>query len=361
MSGDDNQETAEDFSLSLSDDLLAAAVEAVEKRMSKPKSEPGEDGDVDADLDVELTDSEGDIELDLDLDESLDLDGALTEAAATQESIDFDADADDGEDVSDEDSEFVADAERLQILAKMESLEAERDSAGAALAHKEKEIDHLRNVAEKLRSEVTRLKELNLKLSVRNKRMKEGYERQRLRHEDALTKVRQWEELLGKARGTIRAQEEEVGRTRVRHQREIEETRTFGNEGFFKELLPVLDNMDLALAHSDQTPPDKMVEGVTMIYAQLEGTLRRMGLVKVDPSAGDAFDPTVHEAMKHVESDDIEGGAVFETLQTGFLLKDRLVRAARVSVSSGSATDEPPVHETSEVADTDVEAAAHEE
>ena len=341
----DEENPKEDFSLNLSDDLLAAAVEAVEKRMNKPEEEDP--------VEVELTESEGDVELDLDLDLEVGLDSLPSDPDAGLEDLD--------EDVEDEDSELLVDAEKLQLLAQVEAVSAEKDSAVAALDHKEREVEHLRSVAEKLQAEVGRLKELNLKMSVRSKRLKEGYERQRLRHEDALAKVRQWEDLLGKARGTIRAQEEEQQRSRVRHQREIEETKIFGNEGFFKELLPVLDHMDLALAHAGDTPPDQMVEGVRMIYAQLEGTLRRMGLHKVDPSRGSAFDPTVHEAMKHLVCEDVPEGAVVEVLQTGFLLKDRLIRAARVSVSSGDGVDEEPVGSETEVEAADVDAASHEE
>ena len=359
MSGDDKQEKAEDFSLNLSENLLAAAVEAVEKRMGKEGDD--EDGET---LDVELTESEGDDEVDIDIDidaeDSLDLEAAVSAAATSAETFEEEED-EDVEDVEDEDSEHLVDAERLQMLAQLESLEAGRDSAVAALEHKEKEVEHLRSVAEKLQAEIGRVKELNLKMSVRRKRMKEGYERQRIRHEDALATVRKWEELLGAARGTIRAQEDEQHRTRLRHQREIEETKIFGNEGFFRELLPVLDHMDLALAHADDTPPQKMVEGVNMIYAQLKGMLHRMGLQKVDPKRGDPFDPKVHEAMTHLVCEDLEAGAVVEALQTGFLLRDRLIRAARVSVSSGTGLDEEPVVLQGEVSDTDVEAHANEE
>jgi len=356
VSGDEPTEKAEDFSLTLSEDLLAAAVEAVEKRLQSPGESEGQDGEP---VDVELTEEQADGEIELDLDEVLqkiDWEDPPPSADEGPDPLD-----EDDEDVDDDDSALMVDAEKLQLLALVESIGAEKDGAVARLAHKDTEVEHLRNVAEKLQAEVARLKEVNLKLSVRGKRLKEGYERQRLRQEDALAKVRQLEDLLGKARETVRSQEEETIRSRARHVREIEETKVFGNEGFFRELLPVLDHMDLALAHADGTPPDKMVEGVTMIYAQLEGTLRRMGLEKIDPEPGSPFDPTHHEAMKHLESEEIEAGAVVEILQTGFVLKDRLIRAARVTVSSGDGLDEQPVEDSGEVEDRDVDEASAEE
>ena len=324
-----------DFSLSISDDLLAAAVESAEKRFAKkPEANLGENPEVEFD-EGPLADDE--IALDVDL--SLDMPTELHEAPSD-------------EDLGDPESE-LADLND-ELLAKVAELEAERDRLAQALEHKTREVAHVRGTADKLQEQVKASKDRTMKMSVRANRLRETQERLKMRHEDAMAKVRSLEELVGQARSQVRMQEEERERTRVRHVRELDEMQSFGTEGFFKELLPVLDHLDLAMAHADDTPPETMVQGVRMIFDQLENTLRRLGLARVDPDQGDGFDPNHHEAMKHLTHDDVPEGHILDVLQTGYLLGDRLIRAARVSVSSGNVEDAPVP------SDVEVDATEHE-
>ena len=105
-------------------------------------------------------------------------------------------------------------------------------------------------------------------------------------------------------------------------------------ESLVGELLPVLDNLERALDASEHHEEAKVAEGVQFVKQQLAGLLARRGLEEIPCEPGDEFDPHVHEALSHQPSDQPEG-AVAAVWQRGYRLGDRVVRAARVVVSSG--------------------------
>ena len=115
-------------------------------------------------------------------------------------------------------------------------------------------------------------------------------------------------------------------------------------ESLVGELLPVLDNLERALDASEHHEEAKVAEGVQHVKQQLAGLLARRGLEEIPCEPGDEFDPHVHEALSHQPSDQPEG-AVAAVWQRGYRLGDRVVRAARVVVSSG-----PPAAEDDVVA-----------
>jgi len=111
------------------------------------------------------------------------------------------------------------------------------------------------------------------------------------------------------------------------------------SESIVSELLPVLDNLERALDASEHHEEAKVAEGVQFVKQQLAGLLARRGLEEIPCEPGDEFDPHVHEALSHTPSDQPEG-AVAAVWQRGYRLGDRVVRAARVVVSSGPAAEE---------------------
>ena len=118
-----------------------------------------------------------------------------------------------------------------------------------------------------------------------------------------------------------------------RAQKEKDELQRFGNEKLLKDLLPVVDNFDRALEHSRAGGDIASLEkGVTMIRKLFEDALGKHG-VKAFDSKGKPFDPNLHEAMQHVETDDMPANHVASELLRGFTLNDRLVRPALVMVS----------------------------
>jgi molecular chaperone GrpE len=102
------------------------------------------------------------------------------------------------------------------------------------------------------------------------------------------------------------------------------------SEGLVEQLLPVLDNFELALQNIDETTSEKVRKGVELVYADLLGVLERNGLERIDAD-GAQFDPNEHEA---VLQDDGEGEPVVgEVLRTGWKFKGRVLRPSMVKVS----------------------------
>ena len=112
-----------------------------------------------------------------------------------------------------------------------------------------------------------------------------------------------------------------------------EEWTKFANEDLIKAILPVIDNLERAVNHAEKiVDTGVMIEGVRLTIRQILQTLNRFGLASFE-SVGKPFDPSVHEAMLVVESDQHQPNHVVEEFQKGYLLNNRLLRPATVSVS----------------------------
>lgn len=129
----------------------------------------------------------------------------------------------------------------------------------------------------------------------------------------------------------------ELDNVRKRTARELAEGLKYANERLVKELLPVLDNLERALVAVDAAAERgesaaALRDGVSLTHAQLLGALKKFGVEPVE-ALGRPFDPTVHEAIQQVESDQPAGTVVAEH-QRGYLLNGRLVRPALVGVAA---------------------------
>src|SRR4051812_33429640 len=103
--------------------------------------------------------------------------------------------------------------------------------------------------------------------------------------------------------------------------------------GLVRELLPVLDNLERALASID-APDESLAQGVKLVHADLVGVLQRSGVESFDPT-GEAFDPTVHEALTTRPADgETHPGTVVQVVEKGYRLNDTVLRPARVVVSA---------------------------
>lgn len=112
--------------------------------------------------------------------------------------------------------------------------------------------------------------------------------------------------------------------------RERDEVQKFGAEKLLKDLLPVMDNLDRALAAA--APDDPLVAGVKLVRSTFEQALSRHG-VKAFSAMGQPFDPARHEALMQVPSPGVAPGTVVLEHARGFTLNERLVRPAMVGVS----------------------------
>lgn len=125
-----------------------------------------------------------------------------------------------------------------------------------------------------------------------------------------------------------------------RTQRDQADALKYANEKFIKELLPVIDNLERALAHSRETRDfDRMMEGVELIHKQLLSTLGKFGVAPIE-SLHQPFDPFLHQSIGQVEveegSDAEENQVVGET-QKGYHLNDRVLRPSLVLIAKKKA------------------------
>lgn len=131
----------------------------------------------------------------------------------------------------------------------------------------------------------------------------------------------------------------ELDNYRKRAAREIESARQFGVERFAAELLPALDSLGLALDAAASADAATLLEGQRATQRLLLKAFERVGIVELDP-VGQPFDPTLHEAMVTRPSVEQPPHTVLQVVQKGYLLNGRLLRPARVVVST--APQDPP-------------------
>jgi molecular chaperone GrpE len=135
----------------------------------------------------------------------------------------------------------------------------------------------------------------------------------------------------------------ETDNVRKRANRQIEEARLYAVEKFARDLLNVSDNLARAVEavptaarHALDGAVKTAFEGVELTQKEMVTVLSRHGVSAIDASPGAAFDPALHQAVTQVPSQH-PAGSVAELYQTGWRIGDRVLRAAMVAVSGGSA------------------------
>ena len=118
-----------------------------------------------------------------------------------------------------------------------------------------------------------------------------------------------------------------------RMQREKTEALRFANEPLMRDLLPVIDNLERAVAHAQGGGNGQpLVEGVTLVLRSFLETLEKHGVSRMS-AKGQLFDPTKHEAMAQVENSTVTPNMVVDEYAPAYLLHDRLLRPALVTVA----------------------------
>jgi molecular chaperone GrpE len=117
--------------------------------------------------------------------------------------------------------------------------------------------------------------------------------------------------------------------------RENEEMKKYAGESILADLLPILDNLDLALAHTDNLSAEckNFVIGVDMTRKIFLDAVKNHGLEAVQAGVGAEFDPEIHEAVGTVEEPSLGNNQVAQLVQNGYRLKGRLLRPAKVMVN----------------------------
>ncbi|MES2909961.1 MAG: nucleotide exchange factor GrpE [Pseudomonadota bacterium] len=124
----------------------------------------------------------------------------------------------------------------------------------------------------------------------------------------------------------------ETENARRRADEEVGKARKFALESFAESLLPVADSLEAGLAIQNVTP-EQIREGAEATLKQLKAALERNKVIAIDPEAGTKFDPTKHQAISMVPSDQ-EANTVVNVLQKGYLIAERVLRPALVTVSA---------------------------
>jgi molecular chaperone GrpE len=125
----------------------------------------------------------------------------------------------------------------------------------------------------------------------------------------------------------------ELENFKKRATREKDEAVRFANESLVRDLLPVIDNLERAVEHAQGGGNGKpLVEGVEMVLKGILDVLAKHGVAQIS-AVGQPFDPEKHEAMAQVESENHAPNTVIEEHHKGYLLKDRLLRPALVTVA----------------------------
>ncbi|AME23860.1 MULTISPECIES: nucleotide exchange factor GrpE [Burkholderiaceae] len=150
--------------------------------------------------------------------------------------------------------------------------------------------------------------------------------------------VNETEALLAEAQAKAAALQEEFLRAKAetenvrrRAQEDVQKAHKFAIENFAENLLPVLDSLEAALAHSS-TDLAKVREGVELTLRQLTGALEKGRVVEINP-VGEKFDPHRHQAISMVPADQ-EANTVVTVLQKGYVIADRVLRPALVTVAA---------------------------
>ena len=165
-------------------------------------------------------------------------------------------------------------------------------------------------------------------------------------HEVLTSRVTELEGLLaaaqaeaGKGRDEWLRAKAESENVRRRSQDEVARAHRYGIEGFAAALLSVKDSLDAALV-VENTSIESFKQGVELTARQLDAAFERFALKEISPGAGEKFDPNFHQAISQADSDQ-EPNTVVALLQKGWLIYDRVLRPALVTVARPRGAAEP--------------------
>lgn len=120
----------------------------------------------------------------------------------------------------------------------------------------------------------------------------------------------------------------EYANFRKRSEKEKQDSFVFAKSETIKELLPVIDNLERAL-QSEQQDYEGLKKGVEMTFESLMNTLKKLG-VEVFGESGEIFDPNLHNAVMHIEDENLKDGEIVDVFQKGYKINDKIIRPAMV-------------------------------
>ena len=156
---------------------------------------------------------------------------------------------------------------------------------------------------------------------------------EKLTKDELLEKARELQKETQKNYDLYLRSQAEMENMKKRSRKDREDYLKFANESLMKEMLPVLDNLEKALSHSDdENNVHALKEGIRLTLKGFKDTLSKSGLEEVK-ALGEPFDPCFHEAVSEMDDPKAKPGVVLTELQKGYTLNTRLIRPAMVVVS----------------------------
>ena len=183
----------------------------------------------------------------------------------------------------------------------------------------------------------------NLKAEVMIKMANEELKKQQAQEEEKAPETEAKGEKPEKAEKNEKEPEEEALNTKYlrlmadfqnykrRTEKEKSDIYAFANEKIVSELLNVIDNFERALDAGNEG--DSFVEGMNLIFKQLQGVLEKAGVVEIE-ALGREFDPNFHHAVMTEDSEEYESGKITAVLQKGYLLNNKVIRPSMVKVAN---------------------------
>jgi molecular chaperone GrpE len=154
--------------------------------------------------------------------------------------------------------------------------------------------------------------------------------------QDPSERIAELEERLAAEHDRLLRTAADLDNLRKRMRREVQEAAVRGRAEVLGELLPAVDSLDIALdSANEESQVGPVLEGVEMVRKQFLAAMSRFDLEPIDTAVGKVFDPSFHEAVSQIPSDEHDLGVILEEMRRGYLLGERLLRAAMVVVSSG--------------------------
>ena len=118
---------------------------------------------------------------------------------------------------------------------------------------------------------------------------------------------------------------------RKRLTKETEDSIKFANQSVVKDFLPVIDNIELTLQHTEEGTP--LREGIELTIKSFKDALSHHGVTEINSELGTIFDPAVHEAIMMDSNPEYENNAITLCVQKGYILNERVIRPAKVKVN----------------------------
>jgi len=150
-------------------------------------------------------------------------------------------------------------------------------------------------------------------------------------------RVAELEKLLEEANAKVLYAHAETQNVRRRLESEKQQASAYAATGFARDMLAVRDHLDRALSHVPEAALEdekikSFVDGIEATLRELDAVFARQGIVRVE-AVGQPLDPHKHQAMIEIATDSAEPGTIVEEMQSGYMLKDRLLRPALVAVA----------------------------